>query len=177
MNAALPLERSTELPEHIRGHYQLQDSTMTLAEGLAEYYRVNPGLDDPKDISDPESAHFFGLHDTTHVIFGTHTGDLNEACNDWYTLFGVELVFMDYLRGYLRTEQSKRINAYYFKWETLRVLWRGLLLLPAMRRLARGMHKKWPWQPSEKMVHTPLNELRAEYGIQVAHPHELWAAR
>lgn len=52
---------------------------MTLAEGLAEYYRVNPGLDEPKEMHNPESALWYRLHDTTHVIFGTHTGDLNEG--------------------------------------------------------------------------------------------------
>jgi hypothetical protein len=177
MNAALPTESPTDLPEHIRGHYQLQDSTMTLAEGLAEYYRVNPGLDDPKDIENPESALWFRLHDTTHVIFGTHTGDLNEGCNDYYTLFGVELSFMDYLRGYIKTEQSKSITAYYFKWDTLITLWRTIVLTLPMRRLAKAMHKQWPWQPTEAMYQTPLVVLREEYGIQVAHPHAMWAAR
>ena len=28
----------------LRGRYQLDDSEMTLREGLAEYYEVNPGL-------------------------------------------------------------------------------------------------------------------------------------
>lgn len=150
---------------------------MTLEEALEEYYRVNPGLDDPKDIENPESALWFRLHDTTHVIFGTHTGDLNEGCNDWYTIFGVALPFRDYIGGYLRTEQSKSINAYYFKWDALRMFWKTLLLTLPMRRLAKSMHKKWPWQPSDKMYQTPLNALREEYGIQVAHPHAMWAAR
>lgn len=165
--------KDQHLPMHIRGHYQLQDSTMTLAEGLAEYYRVNPGLDDPKDIENPESALWFRLHDTTHVIFGTHTGDLNEGCNDYYTLFGVELSFMDYLRGYIKTEQSKSITAYYFKWDTLITLWRTIVLTLPMRRLAKAMHKKWPWQPTETMYQTPLKALREEYGIGVAHPYRL----
>ena len=150
---------------------------MTLEEGLAEYYRVNPGLDDPKDIDNAESALWFRLHDTTHVVFGTHTGDLNEGCNDWYTLFGADLKFWSYLRGYTKTEQSKSITAYYFKWDTLGMLWMTVLLTLPMRRLAKAMHKKWPWQPTEKMYQTPLNELRAEYGLAVAHPHAMWAAR
>jgi hypothetical protein len=177
MNVSLPSGNPTELPEHIRGHYQLQESTMTLEEGLAEYYRVNPGLDDPKNIENSESALWFRRHDTTHVIFGTHTGDLNEGCNDYYTLFGVELSFWAYLRGYAKTEQSKGITAYYVKWDTLRMLWMTLVLTLPVRRLAKAMHKKWPWHPTQEMYQTPLAKLRAEYGIQVAHPHAMWAAR
>lgn len=176
MNVATPVKGS-DFPEHIRGNYQLQDSTMTLEEGLAEYYRVNAGLDDPKDIDSAESALWFRLHDTTHVVFGTHTGDLNEGCNDLYTIFGVDLSLRDYGRGYLKTEQSTSITAYYYKWDTLRMLWMTVLLTLPMRRLAKAMNKKWPWQPTEKMYQTPLNELRAEYGISVAHPHAMWAAR
>lgn len=167
----------TALPEHLRGYYQLQDCTMTLEEGLAEYYRVNPGLDDPQGMDNPESALWFRLHDSTHVIFGTHTGDLNEACNDWYTLFGVDQTLWQYGAGFSKTEQSSSILAYYLKWETVVMTWRAMLLLPSVRRLAKAMHKKWPWHPSEQMYQRSLAELRAEYGIQVAHPHALWAAR
>lgn len=167
----------TDLPKHIRGLYQLQDSTMTLAEGLAEYYRVNPGLYDPKDMDNPVSALWFRCHDTTHVIFGTHTGDLDEACNDWYALFGVDQTAREYLQGFSQTEASTDILKYYLNWGFVETTYKAFLLLLPVRRLAKAMPKKWPWHPSEKMYQTPICELRAEYGIQVAHAHTLWANR
>ena len=176
MNQVIPLHDDA-LPEHLRGRYQLQDCSMTLAEGLEEYFRVNPGLDDPREIEDPRAAHYFTCHDTCHVIFGTHTGDLDEGCNDTYTVFGVDLPWWQYIGGYLATEQSKSITMYYLKWETLRTIWNSILLIPAVWRLARAMKRKWPWEPTEEMYQRPINELRQEYGIQVLHPQALLDAR
>lgn len=176
MNALAPTVDST-LPPHLRGHYQLQDSEMTLAEGLEEYWRVNPGLDDPREMSDRQAAHYFTCHDACHVVFGTHTGDLDEACNDYYTLFAVDLHWKEYVGGFLKTEQSKSILDYYLKAATLKMLWHSVVLLPAVWRIARQVHKKWPWQPTQDMMQTPLRALRQEYGIQVIHPERMLAER
>lgn len=160
----------------LRGHYQLQDCEMTLQQGLEEYWRVN-GLDDTRRKGDSAAAAFFTRHDACHVIFGTHTGDLDEACNDWYTLMCVDVDIVSYLRGYFRTEESKQINAYYFKWDTLRTFWRSLLLVPALWRKSRSVHKKWRWQVPPELFAVPLVELRAAHGIEVVHPEAMWAAR
>lgn len=172
MNALKP-QTDSSLPSYLRGHYQLQDAEMTLAEGLEEYWRVNPGLDDPREMQDREAAAYFTSHDCCHVVFGTHTGDLDEACNDYYTMFAVDLPWREYVVGFLKTEQSKSILGYYFKAATLRMLWHSTLLLPATWRVARQVHKKWPWKPTQEMMQTPLRALREEYGIQVLHPEKM----
>ncbi|MGB1015058.1 MAG: hypothetical protein ACPG4T_13055, partial [Nannocystaceae bacterium] len=81
----------------IRGNYQLADTKLTLREGLAEYYRVNPGLSEPAFLDHKPSATFFHRHDCTHVIFGTHTGPLDEGVNDILTLFGVKINYYGYI--------------------------------------------------------------------------------
>ena len=98
-----------DLPWDLRGQYQLPDATMTLREGLAEYYRVNPGLSDPVEINDPKSAFYFRNHDSTHVVFGTHTGELHEGINDLWTIFGVDIRLRDYAGGFFATDESKTI--------------------------------------------------------------------
>jgi hypothetical protein len=68
--------------DRVRGAYQAQNSTLTLREGLAEYYKENgkyTRLSKPDEMTDLESARYFRNHDATHVIFGTHTGDINEG--------------------------------------------------------------------------------------------------
>ena len=40
----------------IRGDYQRSDTQKTLREGLAEYYRVNPGLLDPEGMDEIASG-------------------------------------------------------------------------------------------------------------------------
>ena len=155
----------------IRGQYQLQDSTMTLREGLAEYYAVNPGLADPAELEHEPSATFFHRHDSTHVIFGTHTGPSDEVGNDWLTLFGADVGFVRYLREFMATTEVKGIAQAYANASVFRLLWHGLRLLPIARRYAKSMHRKWPWQTPEAWLDRPLGELREELGIKVLHTH------
>lgn len=49
----------------------------------------------------------------------------------------------------------------------LRMLWMTLVLTLPVRRLAKAMHKKWPWHPTQEMYQTPLVKLRpAQRGAQ-----------
>ena len=165
---------SAALPSGLRGHYQLPDATMTLREGLAEYYEVNPGLSDPAGIDDPKSAAYFRNHDSTHVVFGTHTGALHEGVNDLWTILGVDIRFRDYVTGFFATDESKdiakEISKQFSGTTGVSLVWQTLRLLPELRRRTRAMTKKWPWTPPDPHLDRPLNELRAEYGITVFRP-------
>jgi len=161
------------LPAGFRGHYQLCDSSMTLREGLAEYYRVNPGLSVPAEISDPKSAAYFHSHDCTHVVFGTHTGFLNEGVNDMWTILGVGIRFREYAGGFFATDESKQITKQFAPLPLARSLWQTLRLTPEIWRRTRAMVKKWPWVPPEDLMDRPLKEIRAEYGIETFGPESL----
>ena len=155
----------------VRGAYQQPDSALTLREGLAEYYRVNPGLSEPSKITDPKSASYFHCHDCTHVVFGTHTGPLDEAANDMLTLFGVEIRFRDYLRGFFATDESTSIVQSYASVSLLaRMTWWTLKLLPKLWTTSRKMTRKWPWNPSDELLDRPLCTLRAQYNIEIFRP-------
>lgn len=156
----------------IRGDYQRPDTTMTLREGLAEYYRVNPGLSDPATATNPKSVEFFHNHDCTHVVFGTHTGPLDEGVNDMLTLFGVQLTAGDYLRGFLATDEATEISKLYANRSFFRLFWRTLKLSPKAWRMTRKMKKKWPWHPPASFMDRPLRELREEFGIELFRPNE-----
>lgn len=164
------------LPALLRGYYQLQDCEMTLQQGLEEYWRVN-GLDDTRQMEDPSAAAYFTSHDACHVIFGTHTGDLDEACNDLYTWMCCDVDLLAYVVGFLKTEQAKPIKDHFFKWQTLRTIWRSLLLIPALWRLSRSVHPRWRWIVPPAFFDRPLIELRAEHGIKVVHPEAMWRGR
>ena len=158
------------LPSHLRGYYQIEDSSMTLREGLQEYYRVNPGLSDPDTIEDPVSATYFRNHDASHVFFGTHTGDLNEGVNDLLTMWGLDVLYKDYVTGFAATQESKSIAKQFLKLKIFLTLWRTVRLIPAIRRCTKAMNTKWPWTPPQDFYEKPLNELRAEFGYQVFCP-------
>ena len=160
----------TDLPWDLRGHYQLPDASMTLREGLEEYYRVNPGLSDPAEITDPTSALYFRNHDSTHVVFGTHTGPLHEGINDLWTIMGVDIRFREYAGGFFATDESKTIAKQLDLGSILPLLWRSLRLWPEIRRRTRAMARKWPWTPPTPYLDRPLKDLREEFGIRVMRP-------
>jgi hypothetical protein len=151
----------------IRGDYQRPDTTATLREGLAEYYRVNPGLVDPATIADRRSAAYFHSHDCTHVVFGTHTGPLDEGINDLYTMFGVDIRLRDYLMGFVTTAEGKAITKSLLDLSLLPLLGQTLRLVPRVWRITRRMTKKWPWSVPEALMDRPLVELRREFGIEL----------
>ncbi len=170
MMESLAATQSASLPYGVRGRYQLPDTTMTLREGLDEYYRVNPGLSVPATIPKATSATYFHNHDCTHVVFGTHTGPLHEGVNDLWTLFGVDIRAWDYGRGFVATDESKAISKTFFSWNAIVQSLRSARLVFEVRRRARAMHAKWPWAPPDALFDRPLTELRAEYGIEVFSP-------
>ncbi|HIG39444.1 MAG TPA: hypothetical protein EYQ14_02715 [Gammaproteobacteria bacterium] len=163
---------NSTLPSHLRGDYQIQDSGMTLREGLAEYYQVNPGLSDPNTIEDPVSAAYFRNHDASHVFFGTHTGVLNEAINDLLTLWGVDVPYKDYITGFTATQESKSILKQLLNISIIVTLWQTIRLIPAVRRNAKAMTRRWPWAPPDDYYERPLCDLRTEFGYQVLCPQQ-----
>lgn len=162
------------LPQGLRGSYQVQDSSMTLAEGLAEYYKVNPGLSDPSLMEDKESARYFRNHDTTHVIFGTHTNFINEGVNDLWTEFGVDISGDDYYMGFLNSQPGVEITFHYLsQWHALpAMLYYPFQLLPTVKSHAANMTKLWPWDVPPAMYAQPIGELRKEFNIIVINPDE-----
>ena len=153
----------------LRGGYQLEETDMTLGQGLAEYYRVNPGLSNPSTLTDVKSAEYFHCHDCTHVIFGTHTGVIDEIVNDLWTIYGVQIRLSQYAAGFYATAEGKKIAKKFDIPETLRATVKSLRLFPEVRRRGKAMTQKWPWVPPQGALDRPLVDIRAEYGIQVFH--------
>ena len=126
---------ASRLPVGLRGSYQLPEAPQTLREGLAEYYRVNPGLSEPREIRDSRSAAYFHSHDTTHVVFGTHTGALHEVATDWWTFFGVDIRVRDSVSGFFATDESAAIMQQFGSpKQSAQLFLHGLRILPEVRR-------------------------------------------
>ena len=147
--------------------YQEQDSSQTLREGLAEYYRANPGIvTRPADLP-AESLALFRSHDMCHVIFGLNTSLGDETLADARTLFSCDVGVRRYVR-YLATDQTAKA--------LFKELGYGKALVVTLKSLPRivraavaalGMNKRWPWVPPDAHLDRPLGELRREFGIRV----------
>jgi len=163
-----------------RHAYQHPHSTLTLREGLREYFESNPGLLDPDDPEQAQSAHaaeLFHGHDTVHVVFGTNTDIRQEAMTDIWAMVGTDVGAWTYM-GYLSTPEAVQILRDIGQGTAERTGWWALVresvkAIPAMLsvwRRSRRMHRKWPWKDHERYLDVPLVDIRAEFGIEVFQP-------
>ncbi len=145
--------------------YTKADCTLTLREALAEYHHSIAGLLSYDDAS-PLGRELFRRHDVTHVVFGCDTTLPQEAMIDMWSIFGSDVGVGAYLK-YLKADEAKTIFETMGYWNVLVGAIRATPALFRIYRASRRMHKKWPWADYDKYLDTPLNELRAEFGISL----------
>lgn len=147
--------------------YQRQNSGLTLAEGLDEYYAANAGrVMQPADLA-PESVALFRSHDVCHVIFGLDTSLDDEALADTRTLVSCDVGLRRYATYLARDEQAR---ALFREVGYLKSIWATMRVAPRICRAvieAWRMKKRWPWVPPESFHGRTLEELRREFGIRV----------
>lgn len=147
--------------------YQEQESALTLAEGLEEYYAANKGIvARPSDLP-PESFGLFQSHDMCHVIFGLDTTLDDEALADARTLFSSDVGWRRYAAYFA---EDKQAQALFKELGLVKGVWAMLTALPRILRALREawrMEKRWPWIPPETYRDRSLSDLRNEFGICV----------
>lgn len=147
--------------------YQHQDSALTLAEGLEEYYSANEGVvSRPRDLP-PESHNLFRSHDMCHVIFGLGTTLDDETMADLRTLFSSDVGWRRYAAYLTQDHQAK---ALFQELGYLKAVWATLKTTPRIWRAfleSRRMQKRWPWSPPDSYQQRSLADLRNEFGICV----------
>lgn len=144
--------------------FQPQDSAMTLAEGLAEYYDKHPLLKRGATLSAP-AQDFFRCHDAAHIVFGCDTSLANEAVVKLSSIFGTT-AGLGVLKGYALYD-SLDIYRKLPPSEVMGVIARAVVIVP--RTIARRLRqtKRWPWSRFEAFLDRPLVEIRREFGIYV----------
>jgi hypothetical protein len=145
--------------------YQHRDSTQTLREGIAEYYRSDPRLLAPRDLPDRARRSLLA-HDAAHVIFGCDTSARGEIALSRWTLFGATDWIPIYARG-LATRETRWLFVEFFK--KLRPLSLLLGALDGLRAVYRSlrMASRWPSFGYERYLDRPLGTLRRQFGIRV----------
>jgi ubiquinone biosynthesis protein Coq4 len=147
--------------------YVAQDSSLTLREGLVEYYAANPGLIDPAEASTPEMQAYFGNHDASHVVFGTTTDIGDETLNDIWTFFAMDVGFRDYVVALASADEAKLILKKTPPLALLKALVRLLWLTPVLASRSYRMTQKWHWRGWQDHLDRPLREIRRELGLRV----------
>ena len=154
-------------PLHPTRHlaYMQPDATMTLREGLQEYYATIDGLVTEENAS-KEVADLFRFHDTCHVVFGCDTSPRGEALADTWSIFGSTVTLKTY-RDYANLQETKNLFSEMTFGDMLTMLASSSTAVPVAFWRAQHMNKKWPFREHDEYLDMPLNEIRAEFGIQV----------
>ena len=139
----------------------------TLAVGLAEYFRANPELKRNSDLLSPEARQFFRSHDVVHVLYGCGTSMPDEAIVKLASLFGTT-GGMKVLRGYTNYETLDIYRKLPIGSTILALVLAPYLIARTLWRCARQT-QRWPWINHEQFLSQPLSEVRAKFGIKVAH--------
>lgn len=151
----------------VRHLFESPHSTQTLAEGLAEYFEANPFLKRDNDLLSPEAKQFFHSHDTVHVLYGCGTTMPDEAVVKLSSLLGTT-GGLAVLRGYTNHETLDIYTKLPLGSTILALLSAPYLILRTLWRCSRQT-QRWPWVEHQHFMNVPLNELRSQFGIKVAH--------
>ncbi|MEZ4317206.1 MAG: hypothetical protein R3F61_06870 [Myxococcota bacterium] len=145
--------------------YQDPHATLTLREGLAEYFASDPTLTDPDDCS-PEGAELFRRHDAVHIVFGTNRELEQEAMTDAWTAFGTTApwsVFREYLA-------VPEVAAVFADIGVVTSVLGSIRATPSIWRVwrhSRRMREPWPFDGYAAHYDHRLCDLREQYGIEL----------
>jgi hypothetical protein len=145
--------------------YELQDSSQTLAEAIAEYHAANPGLANLRDMS-PQAQSFFRSHDAAHVVFGCSTALDHEAIVKIASIFGTTAGW-SVLGGY-RLHEAIEIYKQLRLREILKSIAHSVVLVPRTALRCLRQRERWPWTEFEDFLGVPLRDIRRQFGIVVA---------
>ena len=154
--------------------YEDPHSRQTLREGMAEYHARHPQLATARAWSAAARA-FFRCHDAAHVVYGCGDTLDDEAVVKIASIFGTT-AGLRVLRGY-RLHESAAIYRQLAVRDVLRTAVHAVVLVPRTVWRCLAQRRRWPWDRFEPHLDTPLDALRAEYGIRVAHASDRGDAR
>ena len=145
--------------------FESQSCKQTLAEGVDEYYRLNPGLAQGRSMSQA-AQEFFRCHDAVYVVYGCGNSLNDKAIVKLSSVFGTT-GRLSVLTGY-RLHDSLQIYKKVGVVEVLLTILQSAFLVPRTIVRCFRQRERWPWSNFDKYLHVPLREIRREFGIRVA---------
>jgi hypothetical protein len=144
--------------------YEKPGTTLTLQQGLSEYYGARDDLVTGRGASQ-QAREFFQCHDAAHVVFGCGTTLSQEAIVKIWSLFGTT-AGLRLLRDY-RLPESQEIYRTLNWYEIVGTTGFSLVYAPIVLGRCLRMDKRWPWSAFHSYLSVPLREIRQEFGIRV----------
>ena len=155
--------------------YTNKHSIQTLRQGLEEYYEMNPGITDPKELS-LEFARILLAHDVSHVILGCDTDMYDEIKLLPLSFWTSDFKFGDYIRTRKDPKIKPAIDIMYNDLiKQHGVLWLYSSILFVLPRLlpeviiiwlkTRGARKYYPFFNYEPLLDRSVLEIRQEFNL------------
>jgi len=145
--------------------FQDQACELTLKEALAEFYSVNSHIFSTPE-ADTEWTELLVHHDVSHVFFGVNTSILDEAAGDYWTLFGTNLSFKEYL-AYAKSPEGKKLVKDIGFINIVKSLIMGLPLLFKTYSRAKKMTRKWSVRGYHQYMDVPLADIRRQFNLEI----------
>jgi len=146
--------------------YLKANSSQTLLEAIRELHVAEGTDNDAAEYISPELLNDIELHDVIHTVFACPTNLKGEILAHIWSVFGTSLSIKD----------MHRVSSHADHKQVLREIGHIKLLktwfknFPNIIRIvyrSKKMHKKWSAREFEQYLEMTLQEIRAEYGIQV----------
>lgn len=144
--------------------YRTQNAALTLADGLAEYYREHPRLKRGDQLA-TDAREFFRSHDAVHVLYGCDTSLTQEAVVKLSSIFGTTGGF-SVLKGY-GLHDSIDIYRNLKLGEVFLTIVESFIIVPRTLLRCSAQKARWPWSEFNNYLDTPLGELRERFRIRV----------
>ncbi|NQY64380.1 MAG: hypothetical protein HRT38_11725 [Alteromonadaceae bacterium] len=150
--------------------FQDQHCKLTLREALAEFYSINAHL---FSVPEPKTkwTELLVHHDVGHVFFGVNTSILDEAAGDYWTLFGTDMSFKEYL-AYTNTPEGKKLIKDIGFINIIKSIFLGLPLLYKIYLRSKKMTHKWEVKGYEKYMDVPLTDVRKIFNLKILRYHK-----
>ena len=144
--------------------YQSWTTTQTLAEGLAEYYAVNPTFAAETDLLGQPRATVVA-HDVCHVLLGMGPSSEEELVVEVFTALGCSFSFREVVAFRKKAFATELLRTFGVR----RMVRRLVLSLPRVLRAVWAclrMTRRWPHQAWQPYQDVPLVQLRREFGLR-----------
>jgi hypothetical protein len=144
--------------------YQSWTTTQTLAEGLAEYYAVNPTFAGEADFLGQPRATVMA-HDVCHVLLGLGPSSEEELIVETFTALGCSFPLREIIAFRKKAFAAELLRSFGV-WRLVRRL---VLSLPRVLRtvlVCLRMPRRWPHQEWHPYEDVPLSQLRRQFGLR-----------
>jgi len=144
--------------------YQHPDSSLTLSEGLEEYFSAHAQHFDARTYT-PAAKEFFRCYDALHVVLGCDISLADEMVVKISSLFGTNAGF-GVLKGYALPESKEIYQELNLGLIVVTAL-RAVVIVPRTLWYCLRLTRRWPWDEFDPYLDAPLRQIRREFGITV----------